>query len=383
MKVKRILFFIDSLSCGGAEKSLVSLLQTLNKEKVDVTLMLQRRGGAFEKYVPDWVKIIDFSPIKSGSYWNRISYSASKLLYSFMLRIKRCRHTAETRWLCQRNYIIPLDEKYDVAIAYQQGFPTYYVSEKVNANKKYCWVNADLLNVHYRPSFNKKFYSSYDGICAVSDNLREKIIKDGFVDRNKVYVVYDIINTSLISSMADDFSVRRNADVNILTVGRLVEPKGYDLAIKAAGILRDKSIKFKWTFVGEGPCRPQIEKMIRNYNLENHIELAGLQTNPYPFMKACDIYVQTSRYEGFGITITEAKILNKPIVSTNFDVVYNQLQDGVNGLIAEMTAESIAHKIIALIENQPLKESLINATKQEVNTTSITEPQKVMELIMS
>jgi len=97
--------------------------------------------------------------------------------------------------------------------------------------------------------------------------------------------------------------------------------------------------------------RPCVEKLIREKHMTDCITLLGEQANPYPFMAAADIYVQTSRFEGFGLTIAEAKILNRPIVSTNFPVVYDQITDGQNGLIAEMNSESIAQKILQLYEN--------------------------------
>ena len=129
--------------------------------------------------------------------------------------------------------------------------------------------------------------------------------------------------------------------------------------------------------------RPEIERMISDYELGNNIVLVGMTPNPYPYMAMADIYVQTSKFEGFGLTLNEARILNKPVVSTNFPVVYNQIRDGENGLICEMTAASIAERIMLLASNVKLREKLIDATRSEVNTTSITEPKKVMNLILS
>ena len=109
----------------------------------------------------------------------------------------------------------------------------------------------------------------------------------------------------------------------------------------------------------------------------------GMKPNPYPYMAKADVYIQTSSFEGFGLTINEARILHKPVVSTNFPVVYNQIKDGENGLIAEMTPESVAEKILMLINDDALRERIIDATKREVNTTSVTEPQKVMDLLLA
>ena len=115
--------------------------------------------------------------------------------------------------------------------------------------------------------------------------------------------------------------------LRILTIGRLANQKGYDMALEACKILKEKGIEFKWYSLGIGPLKEEIEKYINENNLENNFKLLGVKSNPYPFIKDCDIYVQTSRFEGFGIAIAEARMLNKPVVTTRFDAVYNQMKD--------------------------------------------------------
>ena len=172
-------------------------------------------------------------------------------------------------------------------------------------------------------------------------------------------------------------------ELRIVTVGRMVALKGYDLAVDAAEILNREGLSFKWFFVGDGVMRTEIERMISAYGLGEYIVLVGMTPNPYPYMAMADIYVQTSKFEGFCLTLNEARILNKPVISTNFSVAYNQIRDGENGLICEMKAKSIAEKIMLLASTPKLREKLIDATRAEINTTSITEPQKVMNLILS
>lgn len=126
----------------------------------------------------------------------------------------------------------------------------------------------------------------------------------------------------------------------ITTVGRLVTQKGYDIAIEAAHILKEQGADFTWMVCGEGPERKMLEEKIGQYGLQKDFILLGVQANPYPYMKAGDIYVQTSRFEGYCLTLTEARILNRPCVATNFDVVYDQMVQGENGLVVEMTPEA-------------------------------------------
>lgn len=376
---KSVLFLIDSLSCGGAEKSLISLLPLLDYSKIDVDLMIVHRGGVFEDYIPRRVHILDF-PTSKG-LWNEICL----FVFRVIRRLFPNRHGAEMRWQVMSSTYRELDKTYDIAIAYQQGFPTYYLSEKVTAAKKIAWINVDLEKAGYRTSFNRPFYDKMDIIVPVSDRLCEMLNVSNYVNSCKLYTVFDILNVDLIKKMSHE-TVQVKTNINdfiIVTVGRMVAQKGYDLAVEAAKILKTKGISFKWFFVGDGGMRPEIEQMIEVYGLNSNIVLVGMTPNPYPYMAKADIYVQTSKFEGFGLTLNEARILNKPVISTNFPVVYNQLRDGENGLICDMNAESIAEKIMLLASSIPLREKLIDATRAEINTTSITEPQKVMNLILS
>lgn len=166
----------------------------------------------------------------------------------------------------------------------------------------------------------------------------------------------------------------------VVTVGRLVKPKGYDLAIQASKIIKDKGIDFKWYFVGDGPERLVIEQDVQKYNLQENIILTGAQSNPYTYIKNADIYVQTSRFEGYCLTLGEARILNKPVISTNFEVVYNQIRDGENGLIVEMDPQKIADAIIRLFTDKELRNNIVENLKQE-KKENIEEIEKIYPLI--
>lgn len=380
--MKKILFVIDSLDCGGAEKSLVSLLPLLDYSSMVVDLMIVKNGGLFEQMIPPQVSTI---PVPKVTSWR------SRCCHGFLsleTRRLRClgitRHGAETYWQIMSSAHPAPPKSYDVAIAYQQGFPTYYVAEKVRATKKWAWINTDLAKAGYRPSFNRPFYDLMTGVCTVSDVLPSILADAGFVSPGIIRVIKDILNVSLIQRMADIplESFPLSAPLKILTVGRLVPPKNYPLAVEAASLLQDKGLDFVWAFVGEGEERKALESMIWKKELKDHIFLAGLQPNPYPFFKACDVYVQTSSFEGFGLAISEAKIFHKPIVTTNFPSAYDQIIDGENGLIAEMTPESVVDKILRIVQNPALKNRLIENTRKEENQTAETESVRVNRLLL-
>ena len=150
-----------------------------------------------------------------------------------------------------------------------------------------------------------------------------------------------------------------NNQLIILSIGRLVPVKSFDLAIKAAQILKQKNIHFNWYIIGDGILRTDLEKLIEKLDLTQHVFLLGLQTNPYKFMKRADIIVQSSSYEGKSIVIDEAKILCKPIVSTNYTTVYDAIKDRETGIITKMTPESLANGIYSLSQDSELRQAII------------------------
>lgn len=378
---RRVLFMIDSLACGGAEKSLVSLLPLLDYAKFDIDLMQVRSGGLFEMYVPKEVRMIPF-PKVSGV--RRLFFCLTRLYFSLLLRIHRTTHGAELRWRAMSRAYPEMPTKYDAAIAYGQGFATYYVADKVNALKKYAWINVDLQSAGYKEKFNRRFYDKMTRIVAVSDALSEKLKGTNYIDNRKLLTVYDILNTQLIRTMAEEKGfddLLPQGTLRIVTVGRMVFQKNYSLAVKTARVLKERGTRFRWYFVGEGNERSAVEEEIEQNGLTQEVILLGEKANPYPYMRECDIYVQTSRFEGFGLTLCEARLLNKPVVSTDFTVVYDQIKDGENGLIARMDAQSLADKIQLLAEDEPLREKLISATRKQENNTMITEAEKVNALL--
>ncbi|WP_195951248.1 glycosyltransferase [Clostridium saudiense] len=391
---KKVLFVIDSLHSGGAEKSLVSLLSLFDYENYDVDLLTFKQGGL---YVPLLSKNVTL--INSPDIFSKMELSISNLIKSkeykialwrvntsISLRVKskitNIKHGAQLMWTRLDNVIPKLDEEYDVAIAYSQGTPTYYVAEKVSAKKKLCWVNIDYKFAGYNRKFDFEYYEKFNNIVAVSKVCTD-VLKDVFPEfKDKIITIYDIISENLIKDMANEGQgfIDEYKGIRILTIGRLVYQKGYEYAIEAAKYLKNKNIDFRWYVIGEGDLKNQLKNIVKDYNLQDNFKFLGTFTNPYPFIKECNIYCQPSRFEGFGLAIAEARILNKPIVATNFDIVYDQIRDGENGLIAEMNGYSVSKNIQRLIEEKNLKRKIINNIKMEQVSTE-REIEKVLKLL--
>lgn len=372
---------IDSLGCGGAEKSLVSLLPLLDYSKIDVTLLMVARGGIFECYVPKEVKMVGFE-------WpSTLKYKFAHICYAFKHRyysmINKVIYPAMSMWHSVGWALPTYKEEYDYAFAYQQGFPTYYIANKVKAKRKFSWANIDMKAANHDVKYDSMTYNAFDRVIAVSDAVYEGLLKDKYVKNpSKVVTIYDILNPQLIQRMSQEKGFTDDyKGLRFVTCGRIVDQKGYDMAVLAANELRKRGHNFKWYFVGDGTDKPLVEALIKEKELEDYVKLLGVKVNPYPYMKECDIYVQTSRFEGFGLTVTEARILGKAEVCTNFPSAYNQITDGVNGLICNMTPEDIADKIEMLIENPDLKAKLESNVAKERNMTAVTESAKVKELL--
>ncbi|MGX2961382.1 glycosyltransferase [Peribacillus sp. JNUCC 23] len=393
--MKKILFVIDSLNSGGAEKSLVSLLTLLDYQKYDVDLLMFSPVGLYLPLLPKKVNILDvpdFIKVQHNSLKYLIKNKNFKELYirlraSLSLRNpnnKKNMHSAQISWRWISQGADKLNKKYDVAIAYSQGTPTYFVAEKVEAAKKVCWVNTDYKIAPYNKSFDTKYYKQYKEVIAVSDHNKSVFINEMPSAKEKTSVIYDIVSPKLVKSMAlNDGGFDDNFDgLRILTIGRLVDVKGYDMAIEACYKLKMQGYKFKWYVIGEGSLKSKLENMIKELQLQDTFILLGIYQNPYVFLKQCDIYVQPSRFEGYGLALAEARILQKPIVATNFTVVHNQITNRENGLIVSMNSEAVYEGVKEIIENNNLKEHFCkNLSNENVGTEE--EIKKVYLMIES
>lgn len=378
--MKKILFVIDSLNSGGAEKSLVTLLNSLDLTNYEVDLLLSIGGGLYSNLVPSLVNTKIIPCGKNNLNINRLFFSLS-LRINYLFGRKKI-HPAQLHWLFLSKSYIKNPKVYDVAIAYSQGLPTYYVSDCVNAKYKYCWVNTNYSAAGYKAFLDKYKYAKYRKIVVVSDDAKKIFQQSHQQLKSRTQVIYDLISEDVIQKMAnqEDPYDKNNNCVRILTIGRLVHSKGYDIALDAALELKNAGLNFKWHILGEGNLEQSLRSKITKNNLEKNIVFLGTSDNPYPFIKYCDIYCQTSRFEGFGLAIAEARALNKPIVSTNFDVVKNQLIDGQNGIITEMNGHSVARGIQKLLNDPSLYKSIENCLKKEY-VDSLKEIKKIEELI--
>lgn len=378
--MKKILFVIESLTLGGAEKSLVTLLSLMDYSQYDVDLLLFAQGGAFQQLLPKQVHLL---PVPDYFAYNTIPWSRpmdkikrprmllAQLRYSAALRIGKHNHTekAVLLWEICKNCFKEMNQEYDVAIAYAQGVPTFFVAERVKAKKKAAWVNATYIPTGKYLKYIKPKYSCYDYINGVSEVIEKKIQEVFSIPNSKTVCIKDVLDVDFALKMAEmESSVQSDMNasgVKILTVGRFAGMKRYDLAVRAAKLLKDTGLSFTWYVIGDGELCNEIEKEIKESGVELQFILLGSRSNPYPYFKECDLYVQTSEYEGFGITLAEAKMFNKPIVTTNFPAVGEQFTNEKNGIIVDISAEGIAKGIMRMLNDSELRERCIANVRAE------------------
>lgn len=369
--MKKILIVINSLDIGGSEKSLISFLNLIDYNQCQVDLLMLKKGGEFEGYIPEQVNVLDVPAYyqflqgnKDFPVYRKYVYNIIRLKSSIDLRVNKIlnyrMNNQQIFYKNQKYFLEDISNKYDIAIAYAQGFPTYLVADKVTARKKIAWINCDYRYTSYDKKMDEKFYNLIDEIVAVSDAGKQSIISTNPKYKDKIEIIKDVLNPSLISKMADEYEVDFSSSfINIVTVARLsMEHKGYDIAIEAAKNLRDRGIQFKWYVIGEGHDREKIEELIEKYSLQSQFILLGSKKNPYPYMKACDIYVQTSKFEGLGLTLIEAKILKSLIVTTNFSTASEIIENDNTGLIVGLCGESVADGILKYIDDIKLKDRI-------------------------
>ncbi|WP_406944829.1 glycosyltransferase [Halobacillus sp. SY10] len=385
---KRLLFIMPSLSAGGGEKSLINLLSRMDYEKYEIDLFLFNHDGIFLELLPEKVNILPindtlekfslplFRSLSTLSIHRNYSLLYNRFKYALQNRgFKNTSVKEQMNWRHLSESIPVLDKEYDVAIGFLEKTSTYFCVDKVKAKKKVGWIHIDYDHLGMDPEFDNGYFASLDHIVTVSEECAA-ILKRRFpTHENKIEVIYNIVSPKLITKMADmEEDVLENGPykkINILSVGRLHHQKGFDLSIKACRRLVDKGYPICWHIIGEGEERGRLTDLIHENNLENHFKLLGLKSNPYPYMKQADIYVQTSMFEGKSIAIDEAKILNKPIVVTDFSTARDQIENGVTGIIVAKKPEDIASGLEKLLTNEELKSRLqYNLSYENLGTES-------------
>ncbi|WP_040599642.1 glycosyltransferase [Alloprevotella tannerae] len=362
---KRILFMIGTLQSGGVSKSIVNLLNVMDRTTYDVhLLLLDRAGDILSPYLPSDITVHvnrEIENLHRGLRGVRALLFTGHLLLAFgsllrMLMSKISRAWAG-RWLA---YLMPrfTDLTFDLIIDYGGQQQLYYMVDKLDGKKKITFFHNDYSKWPYYYAADRLYYPKVDQILSISQTCVD-VLKAYFPDcKDKISVMQNISSPVLITKQANETVDLPIAPLLLVSLGHIMRRKGTDFSIDAAKILQKKGVEFKWMLVGKVVEKDLIRR-IEQEGLADRFVVLGIRSNPYPYIKAADIYVHPARFEGKSIALDEAKILCKPIIVTNFSTVNDQFEDRVNASICEMNGDALADAIIELAANKELRQSYV------------------------
>lgn len=392
MTKKRIFIAIHYLEIGGAEMSLIGLLQSFDYSKVEVDLFIYRHQGELLAMIPKEVNLLPEIPayaqieaplketIQKG-YW-RIAYSRLKAKWEHQQFVK---HNQPIDGGAIFGYIaknvtpylpdINPETNYDLAISFLT--PHNIVLQKVKAKKKACWIHTDYTKVAVNAELELPIWGGYDHIVSISEEVTASFLKVFPTLKDKIVLIENILSERFVRERAgdglmfNDESLKSNSlnlkpsTLNLLSVGRFSFAKNYDNVpdickrINSQLSIINYPLKVRWYLIGFGGDEALIRQKIQEAGMEDHVIILGKKSNPYPYIKACEIYVQPSRYEGKSVTVREAQILCKPVIVTNYTTAPSQIRDGIDGVIVPMENAKCADGIVNFILNKDLQTQIV------------------------
>ena len=397
----RIFIAMHYMEIGGAETALVGLLNALDPNRVDVDLFLYDHRGEMMQFIPEWINLLPQIPkysvlerpivelVKRGFWgiaaarlWAKClsqkvyKRSGSKLENNGGLdKMSKC----TTPLLPRINQSVT----YDLAISFLT--PHRIVAEKVKAKKKIAWIHTDYTRVWVDAEDELKVWQKYDYVASISGDVTNTFLQVFPSLAPKIVEIENILSPTFVRKRAElqnvDKEIRHEGTITLLSVGRFSDAKNYDNVPDICKRLINKTkLNIRWYIIGYGGDEALIRKKIKEAGMEEHVILLGKRSNPYPYIKACDIYVQPSRYEGKSVTVREAQMLCKPVVVTNYPTAPSQIRSGIDGVIVPMDNEGCAHGLAEVICDKPLQERIIAHLKTH-DYGNESEVEKIYTLI--
>lgn len=384
--MKKILIHIGGFHAGGAEKSLVSFLSTIPKDRYHIDILVYRCDGLFSTLVPNFVSVKEIPfPYKClGVSLSNVEFYLKhnpkflikKILGLLAIKTSSRYSPPQVVWKLWKNTIPQYPEKYDVAISYIEGVTNYYVIDKVTAKKKILWVHNEYSKLRYSADFDYSYFCRADAVVTISQLCKDDLVNNFPSIKDKFKILQNIVNPNLIKELSDadiDDSSFNNckSKYKILSIGRLCPQKNFELAIHAAEILKKNGFNFTWFIIGEGPLYGSLVALCKKLGVMDNFVFLGLKANPYFYIKHTDIFVMPSIFEGKSIALEEAKILCKPIVCTNFKTAFDAIENNITGIITNMQPQDMADSIYTVCTDCKLRDRLTsNLSKLQFDNTS-------------
>lgn len=375
----KIFIAIHYLEIGGAESSLIGLLETINPELVDVDLFVYAHHGLFMNAIPDYINLLPENKV-----WSMYEEPLVRVLKNGCFRMALARIVAKYKTdkyyrnnhsdlehLAAFSYagrevskVVPslkLLGQYDLAISYVN--PHDFVLKHVNAKKKICWIHTDYSRISIDRDVELPVWGAYDRIISISPDVTKSFTSVFPSLKDKILECENILPKKYIQDRASENcdsvkELMKGDTLNLCSIGRIGYAKNYDNIPYIAQKIKNSGINFRWFIVGPGEHH-DIDMLSQQLGVSENVRFVGQSDNPYSWLKACDIYVHPSRYEGKSIVVREAQILRKPIIITNYPTAKSQIEDGIDGIICELDNDRIAEAIITLADNSGKMNELI------------------------
>lgn len=366
--MKKILYVLPHMLCGGVEKSLLAILEVF-KDEFDLTVCMVKEEGDFVDLIPQGVKKMEVPLDKEtqdqlmlgGIKASAVQYAKKKQILNF---IKLAHNVITSNSI--PTLLVPFEklddikEEYDIAVCFHMHMPfiVRYVAEKVIARKKYIWVHNDFASSGFDITTIKKYLTVYNQIFVVTEQLKDEFSGLCPEYSNKIKIIHNLISEETVVKMAeqaDATEMKNDGKLKFLTMGRLDIQKGYDLVLDVCGELCKKGMQFTWYILGNGVLEDHLNSRIKSEKLEHCVKLLGIRKNPYPYLKECDIYIQPSKHEGYGIAVAEARALHKPIICTDFTGARDQIKDSLTGRIVSYNAGELCDAIMEVANSEELR----------------------------
>ena len=399
--MKSVIIITHALEIGGAERALLGLLNAFDYSKYRVDLFLMRHTGELINLLPENVYLLPEIKQYTG-----LAVPMVSIIRKGMLDVVKGRLNAKIR---AKRYIkkhriqgendVELDyshkytlqampqiseKEYDLAISFLT--PHYFAVHKVNAKKRIAWIHTDYSYMDVDITSEKKMWGAYDYIVSISGACTEGFLSKFPELERKIIEIENIIAPEFIRKQAEMFCADDEMGVadgviKLLSVGRFSVPKNFDNIPNICRRICQKEIPVKWFLIGFGAEEDLIRQKIKENSMEEHVIILGKKSNPYPYIKACDIYIQPSRYEGKCVAVREAQILGKPVVITDYPTAKSQVKNGIDGLIVPLEEEETAKGIVGLINDKELRTKMVTYLKDHDfgNEAEVTKIYTLME----
>ena len=344
------------MEIGGAERALLGLLYSFDYSRYEVDLYLCRHTGEFLKYLPNQVNLLPEDknaasiaiPAEIALKSGRFGIVLGRIIGKYKAKKYIQKHSLKTNCVG-----IEYSNKYTYRFVKNIN-PALY---KTKAKKRIAWMHTDYSFVAVDSVEGKKVWSQYDAIAAISEDCWKSFVKVYPELESKLFLIENINHPAFIKSLSEEFVASEMVDkgyIKLLSIGRYSYQKNFENIPTILSEIHKSVSNVKWYIIGYGnqEIEQEVRENAKREGVSDRVVLLGKKENPYPYIKACDIYVQPSRYEGKSITVREAQILCKPVIVTNYPTASSQIQSGVDGVIVPLEVDACAREMADFIRNK-------------------------------